>query len=203
MKESLALIPGSRRVAIVAVALLFFGGSYGIGYWKGRNAGYESADNKGKAAIAELQAEHERAYAEEVDRLQEKLRKQTATALDAANTLAKERKKNAATQNDLRRRIARAASGSAHTFSPAFVRVWNEATGAAFAGDCPAVATGNTAAADGKAGAGKTAGAGIRAVTEADILEYITYYGGRTKDLEAQVNAWIDIAGGDGWHEPK
>jgi hypothetical protein len=197
----LSLIPTSWKIGLsfgLAVCLGLVGG---LAAWKGYNAGYEKAEALGKTQIAELQSEHDRAFAEAMAELNGKIRKQAGAAAKTANDLAKERQSHAKTQTRLQRRIQAAAGNNSHAFSSEFVRLWNQAAGAAPAagGDAlPAAAAAGDI--NGTPGAGFAAQAGLLAddagVTEADILAFIVYYGKRTKNLEAQVNAWINWAGG-------
>lgn len=187
----------SLILAAVGLALYFFACEI-------YKAGYEKAEVEGRAEIAALRSQHDRAYAQAVENLNTKLREQTRRALAVNGMLETERTNNAKEQAGLRARIASITADSRHTFSPDFVRVWNEATGAFRSNAVPE--TGNTPRADGAPGTCKTTGAVLLAtgtVTEADVLAYIIYYGPRCKNIEAQVNAWIDIAEGEGWHESR
>lgn len=205
MSAVLSAVPWSWRIAIAAVVLVFCGGAYGAGVLQGYAAGHEAAANKGNAALAEFQADHAQVFAEATSHLMEKLQRQTQTALAATKTLDEERQSHAETETALRKEIARVTRNSKHTFSADFVRVWNQSTGASVAGSGSPTATGHPTGAAGTAQAGKAAGAGVRrgAVTEADVLAHIVYYGKRARDLESQVNAWIDTAQGAGWHESR
>ena len=195
----LSLIPRSWWAALAVSVLLAVGVAFGLGAWLGYGEGYEKAEAKGQTALAELQGEYDRAYAEAMQILQARVQAQAQHAMKVSNELATEKANNAKEQATLRAQLARVVRGSTHTFSPEFVRLWNRATGA----DCDALpAAGGSARADGTAGAGQAAGAGLLCsrsgrVTEADVLAYIIYYGERCRNLEAQVSAWIDLA--EGW----
>lgn len=192
--DILSLIPTSWRIALAAGALIALALVGGLAAWKGYNAGYDKAQALGRAEIAGLRSEHDRAYAQAVEELNRTIQEQARHALAAGNALANERVNNAKEQAGLRARIASITATSSHAFSADFVRVWNEATGAGRGRAMPG--TDNSPGVDGTPGTGKTAGAGVlarRAVSEADVLAYIIYYGERCKNLEAQVNAWIDL----------
>lgn len=190
----LSLVPMPWRVAIGLGALLSFGMVGGFAAWKGYSAGYDKAEALGRAAIAELRSEHDKTYAEAMANLNIKLREQTRRAMAASNELETERKNNEKIHAGLRAQIGAITANSNHVFSADFVRVWNEATGAS-RGD-PVPGAGNTPGAAGTSRAGEAPGAGLLeagAVGEADVLAYVIYYGKRCRNLEAQVNAWIDL----------
>ena len=192
--DLLSLIPTSWRVGIAlgALALLVLVG--GFAAWKGYNAGYDKAQALGQAEIATLKSDHDRAYAKAMEALQARLQEETNRALAVSHALETERKNHAKEQAGLRARIASVTASSRHAFSTDFVRLWNQATGAGRDNAVPGA--GNSSGVDGSPGAGKGTGAGVLAtgaVTEADVLAFIVYYGERTKNLEAQVKAWIDL----------
>lgn len=198
MKAIFSLVPLPWRIALVSGLVLLVGGSFGTGFWKGCKQGYATAEAIGNTAIASLQSRHDKAYAEAVEALNHKLLEETQKALEAGSKLAKAKVDHEKEKNSLQRRIAEVTAGSSCASGPAFVGMWNEAIGAACGGSLPAA--GHPAGADGTPGSCRASGAwfvGKNAVSEADVLAHITYYGTRCKNLEAQVNAWIDLA--EGW----
>lgn len=188
-----------NRVALICGSLLAVCLLTALAGWQGYRAGYEKAEVEGRAALAELKSDHDTAYAAAMASVNEKLQTQTRNALAVSKTLETERINHAKEQADLRARIASVTRNSRHTFSSDFVRLWNEAIGAHAPAARDAVsAAGGPPGAHGTAGAGQAAGTGLLAsVTEADVLAFIAYYGERARNLEARVNAWINLV--EGW----
>ena len=186
----------TQRIALAAGAALLIVVACAFAAWKGYSAGYEKAEALGNAEISRLIAEQAEAYAQAMQELNNKLQEEAQRAMAVDYALASERLNNAKIQANLRARAAEVTRGSTHLFSFDFVRVWNEAVGATGGGNGPAAH--GAGGADGAAGAGAAADSGVLdGVSEADVLQYIIYYGRRSKDLEAQVNGWIDLA--EGW----
>lgn len=185
----------SVRAAIGGAAVLALVGSFGLGFWKGYGKGFDTAEAKGAVALASARAEYEAGYAEGMERLAERLRRQTQTALESGGQLARERENHAKTAHALRKRMEEATRGGAHRFGDEFVRVFNEAVGAGGASGIPAA---GSAGAAGQAGNGETARAGLRGsgVSEADVLAHVIYYGGRCRDIEARLNGLITVVSG-------
>ena len=196
MKNIVSLIPWPWRIALFCGLLALLGIVGGLAAWGGYDAGYDKAKALGDAEIAQLISDHATAYADAMAELNNKLQEETERAMAVGYALASGRLANAKTEADLRTKIAGVTRDSTHVFSFDFVRVWNEAVGAA-GGDHDTAAH-SAGGVDGTPGAGATPDSGVLArVTEADVLAYIIYYGRRSKDLEAQVNGWIDLA--EGW----
>ena len=183
-----------QRVALAACIVLAAATISGLAAWKGYSMGYEKAADWGRAEIAKIISEQALTYAQAMQDLNNQLQEEAQRAMTVEYTLASERLNNAKTQANLRSRIADVTRNSNYVFGAEFVRLWNEAVGAS-RGDHNAAASGAYSA-DGTAGAGAAVDSGVL-VSEADILAYITYYGPRCMDLEAQVDAWIDLA--EGW----
>ena len=183
-------IGGFAVVLVVVLAALCFG-AYQLGH--------SLAEAKGTAALAALQVDYSEerraasdAYGTALASTLEKYQDEVArvTELDMALTTA--HTALAAKASELRRRIAHVTSGSTHTFSLDFVSLFNEAIGADAAA-CPLSAAGAGGAA-GSGSSGTAAGAGILAgVTEADLLEFMNYYGERCQRLEKKERAWIQL----------
>ena len=201
----LSLVPLPWRIALIAGVLLAFGIVGGFTAWKGYNAGYDKAEALGRSAMATLKSDHDKAYAEAMEGLQTKLQEETRRALVVSAELETERTNNAKKEASLQAKIASVTANSTHVFSNNFVRVWNEAIGAV-RGDAMSGA-GNSPGADDTPGTSKSPGTGILAkgtVTEADVLAFIIYYGARSKNLEKQVNAFIDLfPQGENRNEPR
>ncbi len=179
------------RAALVAGVFLLVGFAAIGGY----RSGYEKAAAIGKAELETLKREHALAYADAVAKLSAKVQAETARALATENALSKAKEDHAKQETSLRSQIKRATSGSRHVFGADFVSVYNAAIGADRA-ELPRAD--RSPGPDGKAGAGVAPVAGILdGVSEADLLAHIVYYGGRCRNLESQVNAWINHA--EGW----
>lgn len=182
-------IGGFAVVLVVVLAALCFG-AYQLGH--------SHAEAKGKAALAALQVDYSEerraasdaygtALASTLEKYQDEVARVTEldTALTTAHTAL------AAKASELRRRIAHVTSGSTHTFSLDFVSLFNEAIGADAAA-CPLSASAGTGGAAGSGSPGTAPGGGILAgVTEADLLEFMNYYGERCQRLEEKERAWI------------
>ena len=184
----------SQRIALAACIALLVTAAGGLAAWKGYNQGYEKAEALGNAEIARFISEQAQTYAQAMQDLNNKLQEEAQRAMTVEYALASERLNNAKTQANLRSRIADVTRNSNYVFGAEFVRLWNEAVGTTRSSDNAAAPGAHSI--DGTAGAGAAADSGVL-VSEADILAYITYYGPRCMDLEAQVNAWIDLA--EGW----
>ncbi len=155
--------------------------------------GYEAAENKWMAKIAQLQAEYNARAAAAAQRFNEELKKKTSEAMAASDRFHQEKQEHEDTRASLTKRIDAIANSSTHTFSPAFVRVWNDAVGAV-ATRSGATKGANSASTYPVSRSGKASGAGFQGkVTEADILRWISYYGRRSKDIESQLRGLIDI----------
>ncbi len=194
MTALLSMIPIPWRVAGLAIVGIVFAATFGLGFWKGHSSGYESAANKYRAQIAELQADYNKRAAEAAQRFQAELEQKTQAAMSASEQYHKEREAHESSRIALQQRIDSVTRNSTHRFSTEFVRVWNEATGAVAAGSDAAESANPTGVSAG-AGAGKASGARISGgqVTESDVLRYLAYYGKRARDMEAQLRGLIRI----------
>lgn len=197
MKQILAIIPWPWRIALISGSVLVFGGLFGTGFWKGYQYGHATAEAIGNASIASLQSKHDEAYARALETLNQKIQKEAQSALESGNKLAQAKVDHEKEKSRLQRQIKEITAGSTCVFSSDFVRVWNEAIGAACGNTMPS--SDHPAGTDGTPGTCTSTGAGIsgKNVSEADVLGHITYYGTRCRNLEAQINAWIDLA--EGW----
>ncbi len=123
----LSILPWPWRIAICAGAVLFVGLIGAYSGWKGYGMGYEAAENKWMAKIAQLQAEYNARAAAAAQRFNEELKKKTSEAMAASDRFHQEKQEHEDTRASLTKRIDAIANSSTHTFSPAFVRVWNDA----------------------------------------------------------------------------
>lgn len=180
---------------------------------KAEQAAHAATAERGQRALAELRAEHADentvralavADAERTARL--KLEAETARANDLATELSQTRKLLGDARRAFSKRLAdyaRAAAVVDPVYGPEFIRLYNEAIGlapAAGAGggpvpeDAAAAGTGATAHAAPGADARLLRNASGVGVSGADILAHIRDYGGRCRELEAQVNGLINFA---------
>ena len=201
----LSSLPWGWRIALGAVGVLVVGGAYGAGMKRGFDAGHEAASARGEAALAALEREYALRYAEARAIQAARLREETEKAMRAASALTRAKEEHAKTEQSLRARVAVVTRDSVHRFSPGFVRLFNEAVGAA-AGDSGGGQPG-AAGTSATAGAGPAAGAGVHmvgasspgsvmaepGVTERDVLAYIVYFGRRSRDMEAQLQALVRL----------
>ena len=181
----------SKAAAAIALTLLCLWGAYLVGY--------KTAKSEGETAIAQMEKNYADAYAKAMTSIVEDTIKQTQNLLDITSTYVKEKQQNAAKQSALEKQIADITSSSTHVFSAAFVKLWNEAVNALCDSTMPK--NDNFTGVNGGARTSKATGSGVQAkqVTEADILAYIVYFGGRSADLEKQVVAWQELARRNGW----
>lgn len=161
--------------------------------------GHSAAQAKGDTALANLKRDHALLLADAAGQALYKERQLTATANQLGAQLLQERVQHAEETDQLKRRITRVTSqyrpapdaplqpAPQCVFTNGFVGVYNGAIGAA---PVPAavLATGAADAAD-------PAEAVDSGVQQADILEHITDYGQRCRDIESQLNRLL------GWHE--
>lgn len=189
-------IGGFSLVLVLVLAPLCFG-AYQLGH--------NHAEAKGKAALAALQADYSEerravsdAYGTALADTLENYQREVSRATDIERKLTTAQRTLAATETQLRRQIAHVTSGSTHTFSLEFVRMFNKALGAGITGALSV--SGDTGDAPGAGRPGAASGAGLLAtagVTEADMLAFMVYYGGRCQRLEKKERAWIGLA--EGW----
>ncbi|OLN30431.1 putative archaeal coiled-coil protein [Desulfovibrio sp. DV] len=186
--------------ALVACALAF-----GTGY----RTGFEKADAARRAEVAELSAQAEtwkteqaKAWAEAERKAREELEAATNRVNALAGKLDRAKRESTAKIKDITRRIPRATAGLTCNFGPDFVRLYNEAIGAAGrAGGGAMPEAGAAAAVAGAPDAAPAVGPGlrpVRAVTPADILAHIRDFGARSQDMEAQLDALIDLVTDNG-----
>lgn len=149
MGSILSLIPIPWRIVGGVIISLVFGATYGLGFWKGYGLGYDSAENKFRSQIAELQAEYNSRAAKAAQDFQAELVKKTEQALEAGAQFHMEKEAHANIENNLQARIDAYLAGEQkdikdqgkgknvnhfsvrRIYSPEFVRLYNEAIGAA------------------------------------------------------------------------
>jgi hypothetical protein len=183
---------------LIAAALAY-------GAWRCWHAGYDAADLKRRAEVADIRAAHSRALAE----AEAEARRALEAATDRGNALAAgllaARKTINRQANELTKaRIAHASrpvvtADGALRVGPEWVRAYNQAIGAG-PGDggrsLPAAAPGPA----GAPGTAQTPDPGLLrgggTVTLADILAHARDYGQRNRAMEAQLGALIDWAEG-------
>lgn len=201
-----AMTGGTLKKVLVGLAVgLLVAAALAYGAWRCWHAGYDAADLKRQAEVAELQGAHSRALAAAESEARRALAAATARGHELeADYLAARKTINRQAQELTRERIANAsrpvvtADGDLRV-GPEWVRAYNEAIGAG-AGDgghaLPAAAPGpaGTAGTSGAAPAEVLRGDGT--VTLADILAHARDYGQRNRAMEAQLNALIDWAEG-------
>jgi len=187
------------------VGLVGLGIASALAFGAGYSIGFERADNARRAEVAELKSQAEawkaqqaQALAETERQAREELEAAQARVNDLAARLDTTRRQSAAKIKDITRRIPHATAGLRCAFGPDFVRLYNEAIGAAAdrAGGGAVSQTANSAAAPGASGATPAADSRLRparAVTPADILANIRDFGARSQEMEAQLNALIDL----------
>lgn len=158
--------------------------------------GHRSAQAKGEAALADLKRDHALQLAEAAGQALYKERERTATANLLGFQLLQERALHAEETDQLKRRIARVTSqyrpapdaplqpAPQCVFTRGFVGVYNSAIGAA-----PVSATDPAA---GAADAADPAEALDSGVQQADVLEHVTDYGQRCRDIESHLNRVLD-----------
>lgn len=184
-----------KTASILAIAVSSFFTGWAIGGGK--------AEAEGKAALAahRLAVEEERrAAADSYGKALAEALAKYEQEVDRANALAaraaQERKNHEREAATLQKRIAGVTRGSTHIFSAEFVRLYNEAIG--LSGDALSEAL-CASLPDGSAGAGDASCLRpldrLNGVREADVLEHITIYGRRCRDLENQVRGWQAIWG--------
>lgn len=179
-------------LGLVAITTLAAGaGGYGLGH--------RSAQAKGETALANLKRDHALLMATAAGQALDKERELTATANQLGFQLLQERARYAEDTDQLKRSIARVTSQYRPApgaplqpvpqcvFTHGFVGVYNGAIGAALVPP--------TIPAAGAADAADPAEALDAGVQQADILEHITDYGQRCRDIESQLNRLLD------WHE--
>ncbi len=176
-------------IAVLGVLLLVAG----VG-WRAYSLGYSQAAAEGQAAIAGLRTEYAEAMAKAERAARERLQAQITRANDVAATLEAERAKHNATLQIIKGRIADVTHGSTYSFGDDFVRLCNEAVGA---GPGSIHIAGDPGDAEDSAATRQAVSAGVLAdvpVTEADLLAWLADYGQRCRDIEAQLQGWIDLA---------
>lgn len=188
IKDIFKLIPTPWLVSIALALVLALVSAGGIGWMRGHESGYATAKALGDAELATLRSEHNEAFALALTELGGKISELARRAVTAEQKFnqEKERSRNAEVRHQAR--IAEITRGSTHTFSTAFVRLWNETTGALAPGDAMP-GTFDSAVTLGETGSGEGAGSRLlqTGVSEADILAYMNYYGGRCQRIEAQL----------------
>lgn len=212
--------PKPRLLGLVGLAVVLAIALAGVGVrcallladLKAEQAAHAATTERGQRALAELRAKHadenaDRALvvadAERTARL--KLEAETVRANTLAAELMQTRSRLADARREFSRRIAAYAAQytavAGPVFGPDFVRLYNEAIGLAFAAgsgpmpeDAAAAGTGATAHAAPGADARLLRNASGVGVSGADILAHIRDYGGRCRELEAQVNGLINFA---------
>lgn len=165
----------------------------------GYSLGHRSAQAEGATALANLKRDHALLMATAAGQALDEERELTATAHQLGFQLLQERARHAENTDQLKRRIARVTSQYRPApdaplqpvpqcvFTHGFVGVYNGAIGAApVPPSIPAA---------GAADAADPAEALDAGVQQADILEHITDYGQRCRDIESQLNRLLD------WHE--
>lgn len=165
----------------------------------GYSLGHRSAQAEGDTALANLKRDHALLLADAAGQALYKERQLTTTANQLGFQLLQERAQHAEDADQLKRRIARVTSqyrpapgaplqpAPQCVFTHGFVGVYNGAIGAA-----PVPAADSSA---GAAAAVDTAEALDSGVQQADILDHITNYGQRCRDIESQLNRLLD------WHQ--
>lgn len=158
--------------------------------------GHRSAQAKGEAALADLKRDHALLRADAASQALDKERRLTAIANQLGAQLLQERAQHAQEADQLKRRIDRVTSqyrpapgaplqpAPRCVFTNGFVGVWNGAIGA---GAVPA-----TDSAAGAVDAANPAEALDSGVQQADVLDHITDYGQRCRDIESQLNRVLD-----------
>lgn len=192
VKAIFKLIPTPWLISLALILITVLGAACGLSAWRGYSAGYGKAQALGRAQLAELRGEHEAAFAAALAELGREISAQARRALKAEQEHNREKERSRNAEIARKKEIAAVTAGSSHTFSPAFVRLWNEAVGAPAPGDA-LPGTYDSAVASGAAPAGAASDAGLLpGVSEADILAYINYYGGRCQRLEGQLTLLIN-----------
>lgn len=101
----LSSLPIYWKIAGIAVIGIAFSATFGLGFWKGHSSGYESAENKYRAEIAELQADYNARALEAQKRYTEELELKSRKALEASYDYNQEKQAHAETSEYLRGRI--------------------------------------------------------------------------------------------------
>ena len=199
-------------IVVVCLGAVCFG-AYRLGYGR--------AEAEGLAAVRLVQVEREEerraaaeAYGTALADTLARYQQEVAAAQQATQTLSAKNNALETQAKTLRREIKNATAGSVHVFSAEFVRLWNGFIGAvapapravpgpggaggAFGGGTAGVAAGAGVPGVGTAGRTASAGSGgpMASVTEADVLEFMAYYGNRCQRLEAKERAWQGLAAG-------
>lgn len=188
------LVTTRLQAALIALGLAAASALAGLagGYYLGN----QSAQAKGDAAVATLNRDHALLMADAASQALEKERELTGIANQLGFKLLQERAQHATEVDQLKRRIPRVTSQYRPApgaplqpvpqcvFTRGFVGVYNAAIGAA-----PVPATDASA---GAADAADPAEALDSGVQQADVLEHVTDYGRRSRDIEAQLNRVLD-----------
>jgi hypothetical protein len=216
--------PKPRLLGLVGLAVVLAIALAGVGVrcallsadLRAEQAAHAATTERGQRELAELHAEYADkntvralAVADAERTARQRLEAETARANTLATELMQARTRLADARREFSRRIAAHAvqdtAVAGPVFGPDFVRLYNEAIGLDFdpatgAGGGPvpedAAAAGTGAAAHTAPGPGSRllpAAPGI-GVSGADILAHIRDYGGRCRELEAQVNGLINFA---------
>ena len=181
---------------VITAVVAVFGIALG-GYKHGKNvaeAEAEAAMNAYRLDVEEERRDRAEVYGKSLADALEKSQAEVKRADNIAAQYAKAKKEHAKNADALNKKIASAVRGSEHIFTGGFVRLYNEAIG--LSGDalsetlCPRQP-------DGRTGAGAAACEELMdGVTEADVLQHISYYGKRCRGLEAQVLGWQELERG-------
>lgn len=175
---------------------------FGLAFWVAHNAGYKSAEVKGQAALAVLEARHaeeeaarwavvaeaERKGRERLQAEQTRADALTAQLQETETTLASERRA-------FTKRIAD-ATRNAPVLTAESVRLYNEALYGPAAGAGGGNKAGDSASAAYGAGTAPASGGRVlpeQPVTLADLLAHARDYGGWCRTLQARERAWVDL----------
>lgn len=129
MGAILSLIPIPWRIVGVAAIGIIFASTFGFGFWKGHSSGYESAENKYRAEIAEMVSDYNQRALEASERFRKELEEKTQAAFDASEQLKKEKQEHADTLANMPERIVYVTRNSTHIFSPEYTGLLQDAFG--------------------------------------------------------------------------
>lgn len=187
----MAIASWGKRAALGMLAILLLSGAFGAGFFRGHSMGFASAENKGRAALAEFREATTAAQNAALQETNNRLRQETEKALKAGADYAQEKERHENTRKTLEKRIASLGGRGTVRLDPEIVRLLNEAIGAACAdgegkdsdpaGTYDAPRPGNAPCAGFRPGK----------VTNRDLARFIIYYGTRSQKMEAQLNALI------------
>jgi len=169
----------AKAVTILASVLAALILAAVVGWWA-YGQGYESADNKGKAALASREAEYARASANATAESKQQSESLAKRGNELSAELITTRRELAAARAEITRRIPDVAQSvsAACVFGPDFVRWWNDAAGIRAHAAPGAADSGGAARRSGEAGAD---GEGLRQDESVSLPALMAHH----RDLQA------------------